>query len=133
MEATSTAIALVEAPVDIPVVCAWCGATIREGTQGPASHGLCLKCEAFVLVQSGLGRYAKTPDVYTVMGRLAKALEHRRGWPLETVCAVLDGICQQTNRVGTECEVAWLAHEEGLDELLNVTEPVVVDLPLAAA
>ncbi len=121
MATTGTAVTFVEAPTarDLPVVCAWCGATIREGTAGPVSHGVCRDCASFVLVQSGYGRDVATPRVYTVMGRLAKALEHRKGWPIDTVCAVMDGIAQAKTRVAMECEVAWLAHEEGLDELLS--------------
>ena len=110
----------------MPVVCAWCGATIKEGTQGPPSHGICPSCRDFTLVQSGYGRDVEAPRVYTVMGRLANALQHRKGWDIDTVCAVMDGIVRRgTTRVAMECEVAWLAHEEGLDELLSAPAMLV--------
>ena len=125
METTSTAVTFVEAPTTMPVVCAWCGATLKEGTRGPASHGICRDCMAFTLVQSGYGRNAETPRVYAVMGRLATALE-RRGWDVDLLCGVMDGIVGRAKtRVAMECEVAWLAHEEGLDELLSAPAMLV--------
>jgi hypothetical protein len=65
------------------------------------------------------------------MGRLANALQHRKGWDIDLVCNVMDDIVRRaTTRVDTECEVAWLAYEEGLLDV--VTGPVIVDVPLAA-
>ena len=120
MATTSTAVTLVEAPTDMPVLCAWCGATIKEGTRGPASHGICLKCKEYVLAQSGLDPDAAPPDVHEVMGRLASALQERKGWNIGLVCNVMDGICYGTKtRVESECEVMWLARETGLMDVLN--------------
>ena len=135
MADTSTAVALVEAPTenDLPVVCAWCGATIKEGTRGPASHGICRDCMAFTLVQSGYGRDVETPRVYAVMGRLANALQHRKGWDIGLVCSAMDGIVQRgKTRVAMECEVAWLAYEEGLMDVVD-TKADGETVPLADA
>jgi hypothetical protein len=138
MATTSTAVTFVEAPTkdDMPVVCCECGATIREGTQGPVSHGLCPQCFAWAMVEAGFGREVAPPDVYEVMGRLARALQERRGWDVDRVCIVMDGICYGAKRrVEAECEVMWLAHEEGLLDVVGsesaaTTEPV--SMPLAA-
>ena len=139
MADTSTAIALVEAPTkdDLPVVCAWCGATIKEGTRRPISHGICRDCAAFTLVQSGYGRDVETPRVYAVMGRLANALRHRKGWHTDLVCNVMDGIVQRAKtRVAMECEVMWLAYETSLLDVVggeSAATPGPVSMPLADA
>ena len=135
MATTSTGVTFFEAPTtdDLPVVCAWCGATIKPGTQGPISHGICADCAAFTLVQSGYGRDVETPRVYTVMGRLANALQHRKGWDIDLVCSAMDDIVQRAKtRVTMECEVAWLAYEEGLLDVVGAG-PAVTSLADAAA
>ena len=154
MATTSTAVTFFEAPtVDMPVVCCECGATIREGTQGPVSHGLCPQCFAWAMVEAGFGREVAPPDVYEVMGRLARALQERRGWDVDRVCIVMDGICYDpkwsakrsakrrakrrvARRVDAECEVMWLAHEEGLLDVVggeSAATPGPVSMPLADA
>ena len=140
MATTSTAVTFVEAPaVDMPVVCCECGATIREGTQGPVSHGLCPQCFAWAMVEAGFGREVAPPDVYEVMGWLARALQERRGWGVDVVCLVADGICYGVKRrVEAECEVMWLAYETGLLDVVGgesaaTTEPVSMPLADAAA
>ena len=149
MATTSTAVTFVEAPTkdDMPLVCCECGATIREGTQGPVSHGLCPQCFAWAMVEAGFGREVAPPDVYEVMGRLARALQDRRGWDVDRVCIVMDGICYDpkrsakrrvARRVDAECEVMWLAYETGLLDVVGgesaaTTEPVSMPLADAAA
>ena len=140
MATTSTAVTFVEAPtVDMPVVCCECGATIREGTQGPVSHGLCAQCFAWAMVEAGFGREVAPPDVYEVMGRLARALQERRGWDIDSVCIVMDGICYGAiRRVEAGCEVMWLAYETSLLDVVGgesaaTTEPVSMPLADAAA
>ena len=126
METTSTAVTFVEAPTTMPVVCAWCGATLKEGTRGPVSHGICSECRAFVLARAGYDWDAPTPRVDMVKARLEQALRYRKGWHQELVSNVMDGIVGRAKtRVAMECEVAWLAHEEGLDELLSAPAMLV--------
>ncbi len=135
MATTGTAITFGQTSDDPAVICAWCGATINEGAPGRISHGMCRDCRDFVLVQSGLAREDEASRVYAVMGRPADALEQRKGWHSDAVRAVMDSIVQRAKtRVETECELAWLAYEEGLDEVLSETrEPVATELPLAGA
>ena len=141
MATIGTTVTFVEAGAtdDLPVVCAWCGATIQEGAQGPVSHGICEDCLAFVLARAGREWDAPTPRVDAVKAQLARALEHRKGWHVDLVCNVMDGIVQRAKTlVAMECEVAWLAYEEGLLDVVGgesaaTTEPVSMPLADAAA
>lgn len=122
MATVDTAITFVKAGAtdDLPVVCAWCGTTIKEGTQRPVSHGICEDCLAFVLARAGHEWDAPTPRVDAVKAQLARALEHRKGWHIDLVCNVMDGIVERAKtRVALESEVMWLAYETGLLDVLN--------------
>ena len=139
MATTSTAVTFVEAPTkdDLPVLCAWCGGTIKNGTRGPASHGICDDCKAFVLARAGYDGDAPTPRVDAVKAALARALRYRKGWGDDLVCNVMDGIVERAKtRVALECEVMWLAHEEGLLDVVggeSAATPEPVSMPLADA
>jgi hypothetical protein len=139
MATTSTGVTFFEAPTtdDLPVVCAWCGATIQEGVQGPVSHGICEDCLAFVLARAGHEWYAPTPRVDAVKAQLARALRYRKGWGDDLVCNVMDGIVERAKtRVALECEVMWLAYETGLLDVVggeSAATPEPVSMPLADA
>jgi hypothetical protein len=67
------------------------------------------------------------------MGRLANALQHRKGWDIDLVCGAMDDIVQRAQgRVAMECEVAWLAYEEGLLDVVDAG-PAVTSLADAAS
>ena len=139
MATTSTAVTFVEAPTkdDLPVVCAWCGATIKEGKWAPVSHGICPECKAFLLARTGYAWDAPTPRVDAVKAALARALRYRKGWGDDLVCNVMDGIVERAKtRVALECEVMWLAHEEGLLDVVggeSAATPEPVSMPLGDA
>lgn len=56
-------------------------------------------------------------DVFQAMGRLGNRLLERH-WEYEAVTLVLDGICELPTRTEMEIEVAWLAHNCSLLDVI---------------